>query len=217
MANQDNWRFCTKCYSLFWYGNPESNGTCPAGQGHTPFTEQSPTHAATSWNFALQIASTEPPAPAPGGGPGPSPAGTQGNWRFCTRCYSLFWYGYPTAGTCPVSLGGDVVNHSPKAEDGVGGVGDSWDFALQIASTDPPAPAPGGGPGPSPAGTQGNWRFCTNCYSLFWYGYPTAGACTFLPQHTPFAEQASSPAGTSWNFALEIASTDPPERKAPFA
>ena len=21
MATQDNWRFCTKCYSLFWYGD----------------------------------------------------------------------------------------------------------------------------------------------------------------------------------------------------
>ena len=33
---------------------------------------------------------------------------TQANWRFCTKCYSLFWYGYSTAGVCP---GGGA--HSP--------------------------------------------------------------------------------------------------------
>ena len=26
MATQDNWRFCTKCYSLFWYGYPGEGG-----------------------------------------------------------------------------------------------------------------------------------------------------------------------------------------------
>jgi hypothetical protein len=30
---QNNWRFCQKCYSLFWYGRPD-NGVCPAGDEH---------------------------------------------------------------------------------------------------------------------------------------------------------------------------------------
>jgi hypothetical protein len=29
---QDNWRFCQKCYSLWWFGRPD-NGVCPAGAG----------------------------------------------------------------------------------------------------------------------------------------------------------------------------------------
>jgi hypothetical protein len=32
---QNNWRFCQKCYSLFWYGRPD-NGVCPAGEAHEP-------------------------------------------------------------------------------------------------------------------------------------------------------------------------------------
>jgi hypothetical protein len=30
---QDNWRFCRKCYSLFYYGYP-GDGVCPAGDAH---------------------------------------------------------------------------------------------------------------------------------------------------------------------------------------
>jgi hypothetical protein len=211
MAIQDNWLFCTKCYSVFWYGDPVLSGLCPATAEHSPFEDLSPTHAGTSWNFALEIASTNPPPQSSGGGAGNSPAGTQGNWRICTKCYSLFWYGYATAGVCPAT-----AEHSPFA--GVPGsrhAGTSWDFAPQIASTDRPAPSPGGGPGLSPAGTQGNWRFCTKCYTLFWYGNPTAGVCSAKGAHSPFAEASPTHAGTSWNFALIIASTDPPPRKPP--
>jgi hypothetical protein len=32
---QDNWRYCRKCYSLFWYGNP-TMGFVPRGMITTP-------------------------------------------------------------------------------------------------------------------------------------------------------------------------------------
>ena len=206
MQTQDNWRFCTKCYSLFWYGYSTA-GVCPGGGAHSPLEGNSPTHAGTSWDFALPIASTSAPNPSPGGGGGSSPAGTQGNWRFCTKCYSLFWYGYSTAGVCP---GGGA--HSPLEGNSPTHAGTSWDFALPIASTSAPNPSPGGGGGSSPAGTQGNWRFCTKCYSLFWYGYSTAGVCPGGGAHSPLEGNSPTHAGTSWDFALPIASIDPAAR-----
>ncbi len=42
-TQQDNWRHCSKCYSLFWYGHPD-NGRCPAGGAHD---------GNGSWNFYL--------------------------------------------------------------------------------------------------------------------------------------------------------------------
>ena len=207
---QDNWRFCTKCYGLFWYGDPHSNGLCPQDGGlHFPFESDSPTHAGTSWDFALTIASQAPPPPHPGDGAPNSPHGTQGNWRFCTKCYGLFWYGYSTTGACP---GGG--HHSPFESDSPTHAGTSWDFALTIASQAPPPPHPGDGAPNSPHGTQGNWRFCTKCHGLFWYGYSTTGACPGGGHHSPFESDSPTHAGTSWDFALTIASQAPPPSKS---
>jgi hypothetical protein len=65
VPTQSNWLFCTKCYSLFWYGYPTA-GVCPDGGAHSPFVSDSPTNAGTSWDFELQIASYAAPAPSPG-------------------------------------------------------------------------------------------------------------------------------------------------------
>jgi hypothetical protein len=35
-VGQNNWRFCSKCYCLWWNGNP-SKGVCAAGGRHTAF------------------------------------------------------------------------------------------------------------------------------------------------------------------------------------
>jgi len=130
--------------------------------------------------------------------------GTQDNWRFCTKCYSLFWYGNPTAGVCPAGAA-----HSPYEVDSPTHAGTSWDFALPVASTGAPPSSPGGGGGSSAAGTQGNWRFCTKCYSLFWYGNPTAGVCPAGAAHSPLEAASPTHAGSSWDFALQVASTRP--------
>jgi len=42
-TQQDNWRHCDKCRSLFWNGAPDK-GSCPAGGQHDG-------HG--SWNFFL--------------------------------------------------------------------------------------------------------------------------------------------------------------------
>jgi hypothetical protein len=42
-ATQNNWRFCNKCYSLWWNGMPD-NGHCPGGGAHS---------GSGSWDFYL--------------------------------------------------------------------------------------------------------------------------------------------------------------------
>lgn len=48
-TQQDNWRFCNKCFTLWWNGAP-TNGTCPAGGAHD---------GRGSWNFYLPANSNE--------------------------------------------------------------------------------------------------------------------------------------------------------------
>jgi hypothetical protein len=50
---QDNWRFCSKCFCL-WYNGEPTNGVCPAGGEHV--------------DFQTPAAPSTPPA-APQGGP----------------------------------------------------------------------------------------------------------------------------------------------------
>ena len=202
MAGQDNWRFCTKCYTLFWCGYPTA-GVCASGGAHSPLESASPTHAGSSWDFSLPIANTNPPPASPGGGGSGPPS--QDDWRFCTKCYALFWYGYPTAGVC--ASGGA---HSPLESASPTHAGSSWDFSLPIANTNPPPASPGGGGSGPPS--QDNWRFCTKCYALFWYGYPTAGVCASGGAHSPLESASPTHAGSSWDFSLPIANTNPAAR-----
>lgn len=121
---QSNWRFCPRCYSMFFYGYPD-NGRCPAGGAHS----------AQGYNFVLPYGGVETPTAQSYWrfcpkcysmhfeyyGPGPCPAGgghteqgfvfvlphdiaatatSQSNWRFCQKCTVMFYYGYPDNGVC---------------------------------------------------------------------------------------------------------------------
>src|SRR5262249_18286178 len=77
---QYDWRFCNKCMSMFWDGNP-NKGRCPAGGGHNP----------QGFNFGLNFE--------------PIPGQHQRDWRFCDKCMSLFWDGNPNKGRCPAGGG----------------------------------------------------------------------------------------------------------------
>ena len=46
----------------------------------------------------------------------------QNNWRFCNKCYSLWWNGYPDNGVCAAG-GAHIATPS-------GGKGGSWDLIL---------------------------------------------------------------------------------------
>jgi hypothetical protein len=87
---QTAWRFCNKCYMMFYDGYP-NKGVCPAGGGHV----------AQGYNFAL---SHDTP-----------PSGLEQNaWRFCNKCHAIFYDGYENKGTC--SAGGvQLVPCSPPS------------------------------------------------------------------------------------------------------
>jgi hypothetical protein len=80
-TTQVDWRFCDKCFAMFFDGSP-NKGTCPAGGGHN----------AQGFLFALPHDVPE------------SPTG-QKDWRFCDKCFVMFFDGSPNKGTCPAGGG----------------------------------------------------------------------------------------------------------------
>ncbi|THA76080.1 hypothetical protein E6R60_15145 [Streptomyces sp. A0642] len=76
-ATQNNWRFCQKCFAMYYWGYP-TDGVCSAGGSHS----------AQGFNFVL-----------PHDVPASSTA--QNNWRFCQKCFAMYYWGYPTDGVCP--------------------------------------------------------------------------------------------------------------------
>jgi hypothetical protein len=74
--NQYSWRFCDRCFSLFYDGYA-NKGTCPTGGGHT----------ASGLNYFIPYDTPETPK-------------AQANWRFCNKCQVMFYDGYPDKGTC---------------------------------------------------------------------------------------------------------------------
>jgi hypothetical protein len=78
-SSQEEWRWCHKCQGLFYSGDQELVGTCPAGGQH---------EKGVSGNYALTH--NEPNAPG------------QQDWRWCHKCQGLFYSGgQELVGTCP--------------------------------------------------------------------------------------------------------------------
>jgi hypothetical protein len=74
---QYNWRFCSKCFGMFYNGS--TRGRCPSGGSHV----------AQGFNFGLNRAAAVPPS-------------SQTQWRFCQQCFALFYNGGSSKGRCPV-------------------------------------------------------------------------------------------------------------------
>lgn len=74
--NQNSWRFCDKCFNLFYDGYA-NKGFCPTGGGHR----------ASGNNYFIPYDTPETPK-------------AQANWRFCNKCHVMFWDGYPDKGSC---------------------------------------------------------------------------------------------------------------------
>lgn len=83
-----SWRFCAKCYGLFYQGHPD-NGRCAAGGAH----------AAAGYYFVLQYDM-------------PVNDHAQDQWRYCPKCYGLFYRGYPNDGACPAGGGHDPAGYN---------------------------------------------------------------------------------------------------------
>jgi hypothetical protein len=71
------WRWCHKCQSLYFAGNP-TQGVCKAGGTHD--------HTG-SGDYKLIFNAWGSPA--------------QHNWRWCHKCQGLYFTGNPTQGVCP--------------------------------------------------------------------------------------------------------------------
>ncbi len=80
--NQNEWRRCSKCYTLFYDGYA-NKGVCPTSGGHS---------GAYQHNNFLPYDTPETPK-------------AQANWRFCNKCHGMFWDGYPKKGSCPAGGG----------------------------------------------------------------------------------------------------------------
>ena len=78
-GDQSQWRFCSKCESMFWNGG-DKKGACAAGGAHT----------AQGLLFSLHYDDAAAAA-----------AAVQYDWRYCSKCSSLFYNGFPTKGHCP--------------------------------------------------------------------------------------------------------------------
>jgi hypothetical protein len=146
-TGQGDWRFCRKCRSLAWFPDGATVGSCcPAGNERNSdlvaWTEDAavtPTvpipHRDAGWNFVL-----------PNDHQGATAATGQPDWRFCWKCYGLFWAPGGSTGGSACPTGGEHLFP-----------GDSWMFSL-----------PNDHQGATAATGQPDWRFCDRCHGLFW-------------------------------------------------
>ncbi len=49
---QNNWRFCSKCFGLWFNGLP-TNGVCPAGGSHSPVQNSGGAGGPSSWDYVV--------------------------------------------------------------------------------------------------------------------------------------------------------------------
>jgi hypothetical protein len=128
VGDQESWRFCEKCFELFFDGSG-NKGKCPAdGAGHTSQgflfyphyddSEPGQPYVQYGWHFCSKCFAMFYNGGAkglcPSGGPhvaqgfdlglnfAPSaPPNSQTQWRFCQQCFALFYDGGTNKGRCP--------------------------------------------------------------------------------------------------------------------
>lgn len=123
LCGEPNWRWCNRCDGLFFNGDGNDKGRCPAGGGHTAGGVRNyvlPINAGNGegdWKWCklcqgLFWAGPGTSNKCPRGGshdkfdknvyfmPRNTGAG-EGNWRWCTRCQGMFWAGKAVKGKCP--------------------------------------------------------------------------------------------------------------------
>ena len=76
-------------------------------------------------------------------------AAAQGDWRFCRKCASLFYDGFPAKGVCAA-----------------GGAHEAAGLVFVLPYGEPETPK-----------AQAHWRFCGRCEAMFFDGFPAKGAC----------------------------------------
>jgi hypothetical protein len=185
-GSQNEWRFCTKCHVMFYNGyaisqnNPTNTGRCAAGGSHLP----------QGWEFFLDYDSsrTNNAALNPGG-----VATKQYDWRFCNRCFSLFWAGDTRPDGKPGKRGVCPVGGAHQEQ--------GFNFGLYYTTNTRKSPR-------NPDGAyQNSWRFCGNCFALFYNGYSPAVRCP--------APNAPNGQHAAIGFEFHIAFKDIPPKNGP--
>jgi Pregnancy-associated plasma protein-A len=86
-GTQLGWRWCVKCQALFFTGDGQDSGVCPAGQKHTP--NPTATDTRRSGNYIVDRGEANGP-------------NQQDGWRWCNKCQGLFHTDDLTdVGICP--------------------------------------------------------------------------------------------------------------------
>jgi hypothetical protein len=132
VGDQNAWRFCGKCSSMFYDGG-DRKSVCAAGGAHVAqgmlfvlhYDDAQSNSGALqyAWRYCQKCralffdgAPTKGRCPAAGGHVAqgfmfglnhqtPGPARTQTEWRFCDKCFALFWNGAAAKGRCPAGGG----------------------------------------------------------------------------------------------------------------
>lgn len=151
-VTQSQWRFCDKCNSLFYNGFP-TKGSCPAGGGHN----------AQGYDFDLphgnQLLETEK---------------AQASWRYCNKCFSMFFDGIPDKGKC-VAGGG----HNAQ--------GFKFRLPHDIVAD---------------GRNQDKWRYCQKCHIMFYDGFAGKGRCAAGGAHSAQGYMFVLPHDNPPNIAL---------------
>ncbi|KAM0293754.1 hypothetical protein ACHAPM_011495 [Fusarium culmorum] len=77
MPYQSDWRWCSKCFQLFYNGFTDK-GPCPSGGSH---------NGSQSFNYFLPFDTFET-------------LNAQKDWRYCQKCHSMFFNGFVAKGAC---------------------------------------------------------------------------------------------------------------------
>lgn len=123
---QERWAHCVNCNLLFFDGYKDK-GRCPAAG--TPSNQPHKAEQRSSGDIKPYYLAYDDST-----GPG------QGDWRYCTKCKTLFFNGYPEKGSC--------------AGDGKGHNAAGYNFFLYHDRS-------------QRVHEERGWRFCDKCYSLF--------------------------------------------------
>jgi hypothetical protein len=91
---QTKWRMCKNCKAMFYNGY-KGKGQCPANETvHNGKKIGGPHVADPEFQYVLPHDVPEKPT-------------TQSQWRFCSKCFALFYNGFPKKGIC--KAGGEHV------------------------------------------------------------------------------------------------------------
>jgi hypothetical protein len=172
--HQSNWQLCRHCLALYWANTEGDRGLCPAAGEHE----------STGVLFRVPHRSIEPDGIR------------QPDWRFCRKCFALFWDGGDFKGICPKDDGAHEVagfNFLLPFQVEDPGEQPHWRYCLKCAALflEGESSCPSDHGPHEAAGwfffpahdvsedfeRQGNWRRCTKCSGLYFNGYRAKGRC----------------------------------------